>query len=493
MDLGTVLTFLAAFFICLLLTSTWKNLSKKDRLPPGPTPLPIVGNLLQVKFGEMVKCLLMLNEKYGPLFTVYFGPRRVVVLCGYEVVKEALIDQGDDFLSRGEAPVFDRIFQGYGVGMSNGERWKKLRQFSIMTLRNFGMGKRSLEERIQEEVQYLMKEFKKKKQSSFNPQHLLFYSASNVISTIVFGKRFHYDDEEWNSRLCIIKEGFQLISTVWGQLYDLFPSIMWCMPGPHNRIFQIFEEFKEYISETVKKNKETLDPNNPRHFIDCFLIRMEKEKEDKGSYFDMNNLVLTVLDIYTAGTETISNTITYGLLLLMKYPEIEARLHEEIDLVIGRNRSPIMEDRNNMPYTNAVIHEIQRFSDVVPMGVSRTVTKDTPFRGYQIPKDTIVVMMLGTVLRDPKHFCDPENFNPRNFLDENGEFKKNNAFFPFATGKRMCLGEGLARMELFLVITSILQNFSLKPLVDPKDIDITPAESGFENLPYHYELCVIPR
>nr|XP_033811324.1 cytochrome P450 2G1-like [Geotrypetes seraphini] len=493
MDFGIVLTFLAAFIICLLLTSIWKNVSMKSRLPPGPTPLPVLGNLLQVKGGEMVKCLLQLNEKYGPLFTVYFGPHRVVVLCGYEVVKEALIDQGDDFLFRGKSPVFDRIFHGYGVGMSNGERWKKLRQFSLMTLRNLGMGKRSLEERVQEEVQYVMEEFKKKNQLPFNPQHLFFYFASNVISSVIFGKRFDYDDEEWSSRLCLLKEGVYIMTTVWGQLYDLFPSIMQFMPGPHNKMFQTFEELKEYISQRVKKNKETLDPNNPRDFIDCFLIRMEKEKEDKDPCFVMENLVLSVLDIYIAGTETISNTIAYGLLLLMKYPEIEAKLHEEIDLVIGRNRNPSIEDRSSMPYTNAVIHEIQRFGDIFPMGAARTVNKDTPFRGYQIPKDTIVLTMLGTVLRDPKHFLDPENFNPRNFLDENEEFKKNDAFLPFATGKRMCLGEGLARMELFLFITSILQNFNLKPLIDPKDIDITPAESGFENVPQDYELCIIPR
>uniref|UniRef100_A0A8C8VIB9 Uncharacterized protein n=1 Tax=Pelusios castaneus TaxID=367368 RepID=A0A8C8VIB9_9SAUR len=149
-----------------------------------------------------------------------------------------------------------------------------------------------------------------------------------------------------------------------------------------------------------------------------------------------------------------------------------------------------MEDRNQMPYTNAVIHEFQRFCDIIPMGLARRVTQDTQFRGYTIPKDTEVYPVLGSVLYDPTQFSNPENFDPRHFLDDNGQFKKSDAFVPFSIGKRYCFGEMLARTELFLFLTSILQNFSFRSPVDPKDIDISPKLVGFASLPRSYEICL---
>ena len=96
------------------------------------------------------------------------------------------------------------------------------------------------------------------------------------------------------------------------------------------------------------------------------------------------------------------------------------------------------------------------------------------------------------MLRDSKEFPNPEKFDPGHFLDENGKFKKSDYFMPFSTGKRICAGEGLARMELFLFLTSILQNFNLKPLVHPKDIDVTPMLIGLASVPPAFQLCFIP-
>uniref|UniRef100_A0A670IS50 Uncharacterized protein n=1 Tax=Podarcis muralis TaxID=64176 RepID=A0A670IS50_PODMU len=486
MELGGALSiFLAICVSCLLLISAWKRMHKEGKLPPGPTPLPFIGNLLQIKTSEPFKSFLALQKKYGPVFTVYLGPRRVVVLCGHEAVKEALVDQAEEFSGRGELASIDRNFNGFGVALANGERWRQLRRFSLTTLRNFGMGKRSIEERIQEEAQYLLEEFRKTKGLPFDPTFFLSRTVSNVISSVVFGSRFDYDDKVFLSLLLhlpyflLYKTHFSLLKSKGKCLYDMYSCVMQYLPGRHNRIYYLIEELKDFIAERIKANQATLDPNNPRDFIDCFLTQMEKEKGNPSSEFNLKNLVLTTLNLFFAGTETVSSTLRYGFLFLMKHPEVEEKVHQEIDHIIGLNRIPASEDRMNMPYTDAVIHEIQRLTDIVPMGVPHTVMRDTQFRG--------------SVLRDPKYFSNPQKFNPGHFLDEKGRFKKNDAFVPFSSGKRVCLGEAMARMELFLYFTTILQSFSLKSLVPAKDIDLSPKLSGFGNIPPTYELCLVPR
>uniref|UniRef100_A0A8C6YH61 Cytochrome P450 2G1 n=1 Tax=Naja naja TaxID=35670 RepID=A0A8C6YH61_NAJNA len=467
---GTVGIFLGICFSCLLLISAWKRMHKEGKLPPGPTPLPFLGNILQPFVNSCLGSFLQLKEKYGPVFTVYLGPRRVVVLCGHDTVKEALVDQAEEFSGRGEIT----------------ER-EQLRRFSLTTLRNFGMGKRSIEERIQEEVGGDQIE----PRQPFDPTFFLSRTVSNVISSVVFGSRFDYEDKTFLSLLRMINESFIEMSTPLAQLYDMYSCIMQYLPGRHNRIYYLVEDLKDFIAGKIEANQATLDPSNPRDFIDCFLIQMEKG--NPSTEFNLKNLVLTTLNLFFAGTETVSSTLRYGLLFLMKYPEVEEKVHKEIEQVIGPNRLPATEDRLKMPYTDAVVHEIQRVTDIVPMGVPHTVIRDTQFRGYLLPKGTDVFPLLGSALRDPKYFSDPENFNPGHFLDENGRFKKNEAFVPFSSGKRVCLGEAMARMELFLYFTTMLQNFSLKSPLHPKDINVSPKMSGFGNIPPVYQLSMLPR
>ncbi|KAH0631504.1 hypothetical protein JD844_005848 [Phrynosoma platyrhinos] len=327
----------------------------------------------------------------------------------------------------------------------------------------------------------------------FDPTYFLSRAVSNIICSIVFGNRFDYEDKDFQALMEMLNNSFREMSTAWAQFYDIYASFLKYFPGPHTKIYDILEDMRCFISKRIKKNKETLDPNFPRDFIDSFLIQMEKEKDKPSSEFNDKNLELTTLALFFAGTETISSTLRYGFLFLMKYPEVQAKVHEEIDQVIGRNRVPNIEDRSQMPYMDAVIHEIQRFSDLLPMDLIHMVICDTEFRGYIIPKGTEIYPVLSSVLHDPTMFKRPFAFSPENFLDENGRFKKNDAFVPFSAGKRLCLGEALARMELFILFTTILQSFQLKSLIPPEDIDTTPMESGLATIPPFYQLSIIPR
>ncbi|NP_001268612.1 cytochrome P450 2C28 precursor [Mesocricetus auratus] len=478
---------------CLLLFSVWRQSSGRGRLPPGPTPLPLIGNILQIDIKDISKSLANFSKVYGPVFTLYFGTKPTVVVHGYEAVKEALEDLGEEFSGRGNFPIVERMNSGLGIIFSNGTKWKELRRFSLMTLRNFGMGKRSIEDCIQEEARCLVEELRKTNGSPCDPTFFLSCAPSNVICSVVFHNRFDYNDKNFLNLMEKLNENFEILNSPWLQVCNVIPAFLDYLPGSHNKALKNFAEIKSYILKRVKEHQETLDMNNPRDFIDCFLIKMEKEKDNPHSEFTTESLMATVADVFVAGSETTSTTLRYGLLLLLKHKEVTAKVQKEIDHVIGRDRSPCMQDRTRMPYTDAMVHEVQRYVNLIPNNVPHAATCNVKFRNYVIPKGTDLITSLTSVLHDDKEFPNPKIFDPAHFLDENGNFKKSDYFMPFSIGKRMCMGEALARMELFLLLTTILQNFDLKSLADTKDIDTTPVASTFGCVPPSYQLYFIPR
>ncbi|XP_074447928.1 cytochrome P450 2C9-like isoform X1 [Larus michahellis] len=491
--LGAATVVLLVCIACLLSITAWRGRSGKGKMPPGPAPLPILGNLLQVKPKDLATTLQKLSEEYGPVFTVHLGSDPVVVLHGHDVVKEALVDRADEFAARGHMPIGDRANNGLGIIFSNNQEWLQVRRFALSTLRNFGMGKRSIEERIQEESEHLLEEINKTKGTPFDPTFMLSCAVSNIICSIVFGRRYDYKDKKFLALMNNMNNIFEMMNSYWGQLYQMFSNILDYLPGPHNKIFTEFDALKAFVAEEVKIHQATLDPSSPQDFIDCFLTKMQEEKEHPNSSFHMKNLITSTFDLFIAGTETTSTTVRYGLLLLLKYPKIQEKVQEEIDRVVGRSRKPCVADRTQMPYTDAVVHEIQRFISLVPLSVPRAVTKDLCFREYVIPKGTTIFPVLTSVLHDSKEFPNPNEFNPGHFLNENGTFRKSEFFMPFSAGKRICPGESLARMEIFLLMAIILQNFTLKPVVDPQELSITPTLSGTTNVPPAYQLCAVPR
>ncbi|XP_040600828.1 cytochrome P450 2C29-like [Mesocricetus auratus] len=489
MDPVTVLVLSLSF---LLLLSLWRQSSGRGKLPPGPTPLPFIGNFLQIDMKNIQQSFTKFSKVYGPVFTVYFGQKPTVVLHGYEAVKEALIDHGEEFSGRGKLPALDKVFNGFGIIFNNGNTWKDLRRFSLTTLRNLGMGKRSIEDHIQGEAQCLVEELRKTNDSPCDPTFILACAACNVICSIVFQNRFDYKDKDFLNLLKKMDENTKILSSPWIQVCNTFPALLDYCPGSHNIFYKNHTCVESYFLEIIKEHEESLDVTNPRDLIDYYLIKGRQENCKQELKYTLQNLLVVLSDLFGAGTETTSTTLRYALLLLLKHPHVAAKVQEEIYHVVGRDRSPCMQDRRHMPYTNATIHEVQRFIDIVPNSIPHAVTCDVKFRNYLIPKGTTVIASLSSVLHDSKEFPNPEMFDPGHFLDGNGNFKKSDYFMPFSAGKRICAGEGLAQMELFLFLTTILQKFKLKSLVPPKDINITPVARGLVTVPPPFQLCFIP-
>ncbi|XP_044932774.1 cytochrome P450 2B11-like isoform X1 [Mustela putorius furo] len=489
MMLSTVL-FLGVLIGLLLL---WGHPTSRGCLPPGPWPLPFLGNILQIDHQGFLKTFQLLQKKYGEVFTVYLGPRPVVILCGYKAVKEALVDQAEAFSGRGHIAIIDPFFKGRGVAFAHGKSWKVLRQFSQLTMREFGMGKQSIEKQIQEEAQRLVEELQKSQGAHLDPTFFFHSAMANIICTIIFGQCFNNQDPGFLRLLHLMNDISDLSSSFYSQMFEVFSGILKYFPGIHRDVYSKVQEIEDFVIKNIQRHQEMLDPSAPKDFIDSFLVCMDKESSDPESEFHFKNLVYTVVSLFLAGTESSSNTLLHGFVLLLKNPDVVEKVQEEIDRVIGSHHLPALEDRAKMPYTDAVIHEIQRFSDILPLGVPRCVIKDTHFRGYHLPKGTTVYPFLSSVLHDPCHFEKPETFHPGHFLDAEGNFRTQETFIPFSLGRRFCLGESLARSELFLILTSVLQNFTLRSPKALEDIDITPRRNGLGKMPPEFQLCFLPR
>ncbi|KAG9483786.1 hypothetical protein GDO78_009615 [Eleutherodactylus coqui] len=472
-----------SFIICLFLLDFVKSKKKCSQFPPGPKGLPFLGNILQM------------SKEYGNVFSVQYFWKKYVVLNGFEAMKDVLIDRSEDIADRPRFPIFETVgYTGENKGIvlaRYGNSWKDHRRFILTTLRNFGMGKKSLEETVTEEAQYLCSAFMSKKGHPFNPHYLVNNAVGNIICLIAFGNRFEYDDHKFQQLLHLFDAALKAESGFLAQIVNEFP-ILTNIPWLVDRIMEPERNVFAFLKEMISEHKKTWNPNYIRDFIDAYLLEMEKVKEDSSSTFNEANLLLITNDLFGAGTETTTTTLRWALLYMILYPDIQSKVQEEIDQVIGRERKPTMGDVLKMPYTNAVIHEVQRSGDIIPLAFPHMTYRDIEVQGFFIPKGTSIITNLSSVLKDKHVWEKPLQFYPKHFLDENGKFVKREAFIPFSAGRRVCLGEQLARMELFLFFTTLLQQFTFEiPSDQPRPME-DPCYA-FTLSPKPYNICAVAR
>uniref|UniRef100_A0A3Q2CXR2 Cytochrome P450 2K1-like n=1 Tax=Cyprinodon variegatus TaxID=28743 RepID=A0A3Q2CXR2_CYPVA len=187
---ATLLVALLVLLLVYLISSSRFSPEKHGKDPPGPRPLPVIGNLLQLDLSRLYKSLLELSKEFGSVFTVYLGPQKVVVLAGYKTVKEALVQPGEEFGERQTFPLFNEFNKGHGVLWANGDSWREMRRFALTNLRDFGMGKKACEDKIIEECQHLIEVFKNFKGEPFDTMQPLNYAVSNIICSMVYGWSF---------------------------------------------------------------------------------------------------------------------------------------------------------------------------------------------------------------------------------------------------------------------------------------------------------------
>ncbi|XP_029897411.1 cytochrome P450 2D17 isoform X2 [Aquila chrysaetos chrysaetos] len=427
-----------------LLFDFMKRRKKWSHYPPGPVSLPFIGTMLYVDFRNPHLSFNQLHKKFGNIFNLQNCWSNLVVLNGYKTVKEALVHRSEDFADRPYFPVYEHL--GYG---------------------------------------------NKSEGRPFDLRFLVNNAVCNVICTTIYGERFDYGDATFKKLLHLFENSLNEEAGFLPQLLNEVPILL-RIPGVPQKVFRGQKAFMDFIDVLIDKHMETWNPAHIRDFTDAFLKEMEKGKVAEENGFSYNNLRLVTADLFAAGSETTSTTLQWAFLYMLLHPEIQSKVQAEIDKVIGRERSPTMKDQASMPYTNAVIHEVQRYGDVVPIGLPHMTYRDTKLQGFFIPKGTTIITNLSSVLKDEAVWEKPNEFYPEHFLDANGHFVKPEAFLPFSAGRRACLGEQLARMELFIFFTTLLQKFTF---VLPED-QPRPREDGrfaLTSSPHPYLVRAVPR
>ncbi|XP_034274535.1 vitamin D 25-hydroxylase [Pantherophis guttatus] len=480
-----------AALLFLVLALVVRQLLKQKRpagFPPGPAGLPLIGSIHSLAAEQPHVYMKRQSQLYGQIFSLDLGGISTIVLNGYDAIKECLVQQGEVFSDRPSLPLFKKLTKMGGLlNARYGRGWTEHRKLAVTSFRNFGYCQKSFESKIAEESVIFLDAIDTYKGKAFDLKYLITNAVSNITNLIIFGERFTYEDTEFQHMMEIFSENIELAASASVFLYNAFPWIGNLPFGKHQQLFRNAAEVYTFLLHLIQRFSRNRKPQAPRHFVDVYLDEMDKNKNDPESVFSMDNLIFSVGELIIAGTETTTNVLRWAVLFMALYPNIQGQVHKEIDLVIGPNKTACLEDKCKMPYTEAVLHEILRFCNIVPLGIFHATSKDTVVRGYSIPQGTTVITNLYSVHFDEKYWNNPEMFCPERFLDNSGQFVKKEAFIPFSLGRRHCLGEQLARMEMFLFFTALLQRFhlhfpsALVPNLKPK--------FGMTLQPHPYLIC----
>ncbi|XP_046374587.2 cytochrome P450 2U1-like [Haliotis rufescens] len=476
--------------VCItVLLILWLSTRRLPGLPPGPPLLPLVGNIFQMDADPRVT-FSKLRRQYGDIFSVYIFNEPVIVLSGYSAIKEALVKNGDVFSERPKSFLTEFFARGKGVTGTSGAHWKEQRKFALTTLRDFGMGRSPLEAKIHDELTVFLKAIEDKDGLAFDCKRLVHNAVANIICAVCLGRQFEYTDPRF---VKFLKSTDIILATLGAaNILNMFPIVRF-IPGDFFKFKKLMQNIatveKGEIEKDVEEHFNNYDEDNVDDFITAYIKEMKLRGSDET--FDRGHLVKTVRDLFIAGTETTATTIRWTLLYFLHNPEVQEKCFREIQEHIGESRKPSMKDKTNLPYVEATISEVHRCSTIAPLAVPHGVLHNVQFRGYTFPKGVTVLPNLDSVLHDPTVWGDPQNFRPERFLDDQGKYLKRDEFIPFSMGRRVCPGESLARMELFLFLVAMIQKFQFLP----DDGPLTPLKGilGITNAAPTFTIRAVPR
>ncbi|ODM96570.1 Farnesoate epoxidase [Orchesella cincta] len=455
---------------------------KHGSLPPGPPPLPIIGNIHQIFGKDVHHKFCKWSKEYGKLYTAKFGNRRVLVISDPKHVKNLFSHPASN--GRFIMEMFHVLGRGpYGVVNTEGNLWSEQRNFCIRTLKSFGFNgssRAALESQILQDLQHTLNDLSIKTV----PVPIFNYIKrwqSKVMWKIITGER----ETTQTSEDCYDKVAFltnnYLIAM--GNAVEtglaFLPWLKYLAPerSGYNNLRKGADKLHDLVTDQLNKRMSEFSPGSAKSIMEAYGEKLRCCNDPKSTFHGevgMLNSISTLLELLSASGDTIPHSVNWLMLYVSHHQNVQQKLCEEINHVIGNDRCPSLLDRINMPYCEAVIQEVLRFSSVAWMGVPHQLMADIDFEGYTLTKGLILLPNLYFIHHDPATWGDPENFRPERFIGKDGSFVRHDCMMPFGVGKRVCFGESLARDLMFLFIVKFFQTLNVFPESSETSPDFNP-------------------
>ncbi|XP_008222072.2 PREDICTED: geraniol 8-hydroxylase-like [Prunus mume] len=442
---------------------------KRHLLPPGPKPLPFIGNLLELgnKPHLDFKEKRNLSHIYGPIITLQLGQVTTVVVSSSNTAKQVL-QTHDQFLSNRTLPDAIQASDLRGDSLPwipTSSKWRSLRKICnshLFAPKILDANQPNRRMKVQELISDVNESLVKGEAVDIG--RAAFKTTLNLLSRTIFS----VDLADASSEMAR-----EFKETVWGSMEeagkpnwaDFFPVLRKIDPqGIRRRMIKHVQKIEQVFDRIISQRLESRKAHDyltTNDILDTLLNISEVNSED----MDMTKLQHLLLILFTAGTDTTSATLEWAMAELLRNPEKMSKAQQELDKIIGKGKPVEEGDIARLPYFQAIIKETFRLHPATPLLLPRKADSDVEICGYIVPKGAQVFVNAWAIGRDPSIWDNPSSFVPERFLgldDQIDVTGKNFELIPFGAGRRICPGLSWTMRILPLMLGSLINSFEWK-------------------------------
>ncbi|XP_074270528.1 cytochrome P450 76AD1-like [Silene latifolia] len=468
MDYYTITVFLFVIIATLFL----KLKLGKTKLPPGPKPWPIIGNIHMLG-DKPHRSVAQLVNKYGSIMSLKLGTVTTIVISSSEVAKEMFLKH-DLALSSRKFPDASRETnhdKHSMVWLPVGSKWRNLRK--IVMVRLFTNQQLDASQVIrQKKVNDLVEHARLccERGLPVDIGKAGFTTSLNLLSNTFFSMDLASHDslysQEFKDLVCHLMEAVAVPN-----VSDFFPVLRhFDLQGIRKKIRVHFHKMLGIFDKIIAQRVKIERVGAQNDVLDSLL---ELVNDNELSLDDVKHLLL---DLFVGGTDTTSNALEWAMTELLRNPEKLAKAQNELDQVVGKNNGPIQEsDISKLPYIQAVVKETMRLHPPGPFLIPHKADKDVKLCGYIVPNNAQIWVNIWSIGRDPNVWPDALSFSPERFLESEIDMKgRDFELIPFGSGRRICPGMPLAYRMVHLMLATLLYSFNWKHAngLNPQDIDV---------------------